>query len=706
MLHKARRVLEKCGVHPGSRLFTLIQNLKSMLVDPVRRRSMARRSRRQESQPPFAVHVPLAWDALLARHGLPSLENSSIHAARAASNPEALGLWVICRLLELTDHRKRFPKALTEGPGGTFCRWLIHHGLPHGVRPEAITALFTGRPGDRVLRYIDDKEWVLRSLPMALTPAGRHGILNWLLGTTVAHLREVDLVDVLWFALERAEDPTFGLAPTWLRLPAWQSHWPLGLTLVGAQDLIDGLKRRHPALANLLPDGLLGLDRIIPAEDQARLVAVEWLRLPSPPSASRIHDQEPAWFSSLIQSRPDNILLASLAARVREEKQEKPWRPGFNILGHCTYASGIGEVQRHLRLAVGLAGGRTVTRDVPGDWRFDQPTRPDHLGVEVFDTTVLSIPIFAEGKRIYPRAGLNRKSGVWRIGYWYWELEVLPQKYAREAKHFDEIWTPTRFVADAVRAAVPGFPVRVVLPGAEIQHDAPVDRSRFGLSNSDFVVLFMFDVASVMERKNPLAVVEAFRRSLSQFPDARLVFKITRPGFDPEGVCELREAAAQVNAIIIDEHLSRPEAYGIMKMCDCYISLHRSEGYGLTIAEALLYGKTVIATGYSGNIDFMSEKTGLLVNHTLVPIRKNLPYYPKDCHWAEPDIGQAAQHLRWAYDHPLQAKKLGDLARLHTGQLLSMEAYGKRVLAQVSTARTHPLPTYHQLTGHGLARTA
>lgn len=688
MLHKARRVLEKVGIKPGSGIFTAIQQVKSTLVDPLRRRAMARRGRLQESLPPFPVRVVAAWDALLGKHGLPCLGRAEDHTEKAGSQNSELGLWILCKLLEQNDHPKKFPKALSEGAAGTFCQTLTRQPLPQGVRAEMVEAFFAGRPGDRVLRYIDDKEWVLRSLPLALTPAGRHGILDWLLGTTVKHLGECDLADVIWFALERAEDPTFGLAPTWLRLPAWQTHWPLALTAPGAGQFIQALKSRHPALHNLLPDGTLGLDRVLSAEDQARLVAWEKLGRKAPPPAAGLTEQEPEWFSELAGLSAGDPLIAELVERVRSEKSMDPkWRPGLNILGHCTYSSGVGEVQRHLRIAVRLAEGRTAHRDVPGDWRFDQPTRPDHLGVETYDTTILSVPIFANAGRIYPRAGLARKPGVWRIGYWAWELDVLPQKYARESRHFDEIWTPTRFVADAVRKAAPKAIVNVVLPGAEILPNAPVNRARHGLSESDFVALFMFDVASVIERKNPLAVVEAFRRSLAKKRDARLVFKITRPGFDPEGVRALREAAAKVNAIIIDEHLSRPEAYGIMDMCDCYISLHRSEGYGITIAEALLYGKTVIATGYSGNMDFMSDQTALVVNHTMVPITKKLPYYPMGCNWAEADVDQAAKHLQWAYDHPVLAKRLGDRARTEVSKLLSMESYGQRVLNQIASSR-------------------
>ena len=149
-----------------------------------------------------------------------------------------------------------------------------------------------------------------------------------------------------------------------------------------------------------------------------------------------------------------------------------------------------------------------------------------------------------------------------------------------------------------------------------------------------------------------------------------------------------------MNGIIIDQHVSRAEAYGIMNMCDCYISLHRSEGYGITLAEAMLLGKPVIATGYSGNLDFMSGEFSMLVPYKLTTISQNLPYYPKGCRWAEADVDEAAQHLRWAYDHPALARRMGDKARIETARILSMEAYGKRALEQVMASREGRSPEH------------
>ena len=695
MLHHARRTLEKLGIRPGSGVFTAIQSMKSILVDPLRRRAMARRGRRQESFPPFPVHVIAAWNSLLAKHGLAGLGTATEHSERIANHETALGLWILCRLLELPDHRKRFPKALSDGPQGTFCTWLKCEPLPAGIHAELIEAYFAGRPGDRVLRYIDDKEWVLRTLPLALTPAGRHGILDWLLGTTVKHLGELDQAETIWFALERAEDSSFGFGPTWLRLPAWQAHWPLALTAVGADSFLRDLKKRHPALNNLLPAGNLGLDKILPVEDQARLVAAEYCGHGLPNGDTGANGHEPKWLGQLEHTKPGDPALSNLIDRVRAEKElDGGWRPGFNVLGHCSYWSGVGEAQRMLREAVDAAGGRTATRDVPADWRFDQPTRPDYLGVESYDTSILCIPLFTRGDRIHPRAGLNRKPGVRKIAYWYWELEVLPKNHAKNARHFDEIWAPTQFVAGAVRAAVPDKPVRVVLPAVQLGKMAAVERAKYGLAETDFVAMFMFDVASVLERKNPLAVVEAFRKAFGNRRDTRLVLKISRPEFDPQGVKQLREAVAKVNGIIIDQHVSRAEAYGIMNMCDCYISLHRSEGYGITLAEAMLLGKPVIATGYSGNMDFMSGEFSMLVPYKLTTISQNLPYYPKGCRWAEADVDEAAQHLRWAYDHPALARRMGDKARIETARILSMESYGKRALEQVMASREGRSPEH------------
>ena len=146
-------------------------------------------------------------------------------------------------------------------------------------------------------------------------------------------------------------------------------------------------------------------------------------------------------------------------------------------------------------------------------------------------------------------------------------------------------------------------------------------------------------------------------------------------------------AAGGIGALVIDEVLSREDSYALMHACDCYVSLHRSEGFGLTMAEAMLMGKPVIATGYSGNLDFMDERNSLLVDCKVVALERDVPPYKRGFRWGEPSAEHAARHLRWVYEHPEAARALGARARQDVAERLSLEAAGRRMARRLEEIR-------------------
>jgi glycosyltransferase involved in cell wall biosynthesis len=189
----------------------------------------------------------------------------------------------------------------------------------------------------------------------------------------------------------------------------------------------------------------------------------------------------------------------------------------------------------------------------------------------------------------------------------------------------------------------------------------------------------MFDMCSIMERKNPLGLIRAYQQAFRGDDRVALAIKVSRGQCDQESFQRLRRAADDAGAILIDGVLPREEAYGLMSCCDCYASLHRSEGFGLTLAEAMLMGKPVIATAYSGNVDFTWPSNSLLVEYERVAITQDLPFYPKGSVWAEPSVAQAAAHMRWVYAHQEDARALGGVGQADATRLLSFEAAGKRM---------------------------
>jgi glycosyltransferase involved in cell wall biosynthesis len=287
------------------------------------------------------------------------------------------------------------------------------------------------------------------------------------------------------------------------------------------------------------------------------------------------------------------------------------------------------------------------------------------------------------------------RPGVRRVAVWYWELEELPREWAGQLGWADEVWAPTRFTADCFRKYV-AVPVVPMLPGVELPLFKPRPRSHFGLPDDRFTFLFSFDMASVMERKNPLGLIAAFRRAFRSDDRAHLVIKVSRGEKDPDSLTRLRSAAGD-GVTIIDEVMTREDALALLGCADCYVSLHRSEGLGLGMAESMLLGKPVIATGYSGNIDFMSPDAAHLVEYRRVPIVENLDPYPKGCHWAEPSVEHAAELMRLVYDRPDEARALGERAKLHAGRVLSVEAAGRRMAdrlkASEADAANLPTPT-------------
>jgi len=173
-----------------------------------------------------------------------------------------------------------------------------------------------------------------------------------------------------------------------------------------------------------------------------------------------------------------------------------------------------------------------------------------------------------------------------------------------------------------------------------------------------FRFLFAFDYLSVFERKNPLASIEAFARAFPPGSGASLIVKTLNGDHDPESHRRLCAAvAAHPDVHLIEHRLSPADRNGLMNAADCYVSLHRAEGFGYTLAEAMWLGKPVIATGYSGNVDYMSRDNSYLVDHRLVEIGRGHEPYPPDGVWAQPDVDHAARLMREVFEHPDEASR-------------------------------------------------
>jgi SAM-dependent methyltransferase len=211
-----------------------------------------------------------------------------------------------------------------------------------------------------------------------------------------------------------------------------------------------------------------------------------------------------------------------------------------------------------------------------------------------------------------------------------------------------------------------------------------------------FLFLFIYDFMSVLERKNPLALIEAFRRAFAPGEGPVLVLKSINGEKRIEDFEKVKVSAAEhPDVLVLDRYFSRESMIRLISSCDCYVSLHRAEGFGFTMAEAMVAGKPVIATGFSGNLTFMSEENAYLVRHELVPIPDGCEPYPPGGQWAEPDIEDAARWMRHVYEHPEEALEKGrrarkDLLDRHAPSVRA-ELIGRRLL-EIRQSRTAPVP--------------
>jgi len=231
----------------------------------------------------------------------------------------------------------------------------------------------------------------------------------------------------------------------------------------------------------------------------------------------------------------------------------------------------------------------------------------------------------------------------------FWELAKLPSPWAFTLSGLREIWAPTRFVASAFASAV-SCPVEIIPVPVLVKIDTSLRRASFGLPERRFLFFFSFDFASFVTRKNPEGVVAAFKRAFpSRAENVGLVIKAHGSGAFADRRAWLAEQAADSRIVVIDRTMQRGEVDTLMSLTDCFVSLHRSEGFGFGMAEAMALGKPVIGTDYSGNTDFLTEETGFPVSYGLVAVPPGA--YPgyEDQVWADPDL----EHAAWLMRHVL-----------------------------------------------------
>jgi glycosyltransferase involved in cell wall biosynthesis/SAM-dependent methyltransferase len=359
---------------------------------------------------------------------------------------------------------------------------------------------------------------------------------------------------------------------------------------------------------------------------------------------------------------------------------------GVNVAGYFRSIVGVGEAARQVVGALQSAGVEVATVELDASAsRQDEslgagPGGSARHGVNLICVNADVLVPFAD------KVGPEFFAGRYSIGMWWWEVSTFPERWMSSFEHVDEVWAGSRHVADALSAVSPVPVVHVPQP-VRIEPPAPVGREALGLPDG-YLFLFSFDYHSVFERKNPLAAIEAFRAAFATGEGAQLVIKTINHDQHPRDHARLVEAAAQHPDVhLYERYVSRADRDAITAGCDCYVSLHRSEGFGFTVAEAMALGRPAIVTAYSGTMDFTTAANSYLVDHELVPIGPGADPYPPDGVWAAPDVEHAARLMRAAFEDPEEARRKGERAREDLAERHSPEAAGRIMRARLDRIR-------------------
>lgn len=261
------------------------------------------------------------------------------------------------------------------------------------------------------------------------------------------------------------------------------------------------------------------------------------------------------------------------------------------------------------------------------------------------------------------------------IGQWAWETDVLPPDWLPAFQLVEEIWAFSTFVGDNLGRLSP-VPV-VVVPMAVSVPDPSGGQPAIALDDR-FTFLFTFDFFSTLRRKNAAGVIEAFTRAFAPREGPRLLLKTVNGRLRPEAEAELRrEVARRPDIELVDEYLEPGQNSALLAAADCYVSLHRSEGFGLALAESMALGTPVIATGYSGNMDFTTAANSYLVEWSPTRVGPDCEIYPAEGSWAEPDLDHAAELMRRVWQRPDEARTKAERARADIHRLYSPDVVGR-----------------------------
>lgn len=401
------------------------------------------------------------------------------------------------------------------------------------------------------------------------------------------------------------------------------------------------------------------------------------------------HLRDSQWFRSIVAARPAQSAqrwLRSVRGRIARPALAVGSRlpAGLNVIGYLGAETDSGEIPRGVIRALQPFGYPMAITHLDN---LDGAGRNDASVLSLAEGTPFRTNFIAVNADMWLDARQQLGESVLRgrknIAYWAWELPRLPEIWRDRFVDLDEIWVGSAFVQQSV---APLSPIPVIVMGAPIvlQEAPALGRTDLGLPDDRFIFLYAFDMLSIPERKNPLAFVEAYRLAFGpHFQGVHLALKANHLACFPDWQERLRAAVASVRGTLIEDALDRAQVNALFKLADAYVSLHRSEGFGLTIAETMRMGKPVIATDFGGVRDYLNQSNGYPVRYTLVELDRDHGPYQAGNFWAEPDVEHAAQLMRWVFDHPDDGARKGQQAAQDIEQRYGAQAIGRRIIERL-----------------------
>lgn len=390
-----------------------------------------------------------------------------------------------------------------------------------------------------------------------------------------------------------------------------------------------------------------------------------------------------AWQRFRAQNKNRQLRLGSIATDAGEiifdfSRRDAPYSPayarkhaklGMNIVGFLTAELGVGESARCMVRAADAAAIPSALvplklncKNRMGEQVFAARLQDDNP----YDVNVVHIDPPAS-RDIDHHHGKGFRAGKYNIAYFAWELPEFPDTWVPSFDYFDEVWCPSDFTSAAIAMKSP-------LPVITMPHSMIVTpptgttaelRDKLRLPRDQFLLLTLFDLNSYSARKNPRAAIEAFRQSGLAGRGAALVLKVQNVAGNEADFAALQTSVSDLpGTVLLTETLSRADITALEAACDVFVSLHRSEGYGLAVAECMALGKPVISTDWSATAEFVSAENGCPVRVKLVTLEQNHGPYAKGSTWADPDPAHAAQYMRTLFADRALAARLGAAAKV------------------------------------------